>query len=245
MMPPSPRRTLVTGAGRPLGIELVRQCLRRGDHVYAAARNPARIPVLGDLRAAFPGLELLAMDPADAASVAETIPILEALTSSLDLLVIAPAESGPHDRISDSARDEQLSTLSGTGVLEHLRRHAVAPVLLVRTLLPWLAAGDRARVLMVTTALGSLTNKSTGGDYATSTSACALHMFTRNLAHDLAAQRIVVCLGNAGDAMSLPDDAVFQTPIDDVASGLLAITDRLASDRSGSFLDYTGTTRPW
>mgnify|MGYP003904294709 CR=1 FL=1 len=46
----SPRRTLITGAARPLGVELVRQCLIRGDKVYAAARNPARVPVLADLR---------------------------------------------------------------------------------------------------------------------------------------------------------------------------------------------------
>ena len=67
----SARRTLVTGASRPLGVELVRQCLERGDRVIAAARNPARAPVLADLRAKYGGLDLVALDPADAASVAE------------------------------------------------------------------------------------------------------------------------------------------------------------------------------
>ena len=65
----SPRRTLITGAARPLGVELVRQCLIRGDKVYAAARNPARVPVLADLRAEYSGLELIALDPADRKSV--------------------------------------------------------------------------------------------------------------------------------------------------------------------------------
>ena len=245
MRSPSPRRTLVTGAGRPLGVEFVRQCLLRGDKVYAAARNPARMPILADLRAEFPGLELLALDPADAASVADAIPVLEDLTASLDLLVIAPAESGPHDRVSDAARDELLSSMSGTGLVEHFRRHAVAPVLLVRTLLPFLANDDGARVLMVTTGLGSLTNKTIGGHYATSASASALHMLTRALAHDLAEQRITVCLGNAGDYAAAPDNPEFHTPIDEVASGLLSITDRVVRERSGAFLDYTGAERLW
>ncbi|MEQ1693641.1 MAG: SDR family NAD(P)-dependent oxidoreductase [Gemmatimonas sp.] len=244
-MSPSPRRTLITGAGRPLGLELVRQSLLRGDKVYAAARNPARVPALADLRAEFPGLELLALDPADAASVAEAIPVLEELTTSLDLLVIAPAEPGPHDRASDAARDEVLSTLSGTGLVEHFRRHAVAPVLMVRTLLPWLATGDGARVLMVTTGLGSLANKSGGGDYATSASATALHMLTRALANDLLEERIVMCLGNPGSYAVTPDDEGAHTPIDEAAVGLLSVTDRLTRERSGAFLDYTGAERAW
>jgi NAD(P)-dependent dehydrogenase (short-subunit alcohol dehydrogenase family) len=244
-MSPSPRRTLVTGAGLPLGIALVRQSLLRGDRVYAASRNPARVPILADLRASFPGLELIALDPADAASVAEAVPILEELTSSLDLLVIAPAEPGPHDRAGDAARDEVLATMSGTGLVEHYRRHAVSPVLLVRTLLPWLSTGDGARVLMVTQEGGSLTNKTGGGAYASSASASALHMLTRSLANDLAEHRITVCLGNPGDYSEPPDDTTFCVPIDDVANGLLSVTDRLARERTGAYLDYTGAERAW
>ena len=104
-MPPSARRTLVTGASGMLGIELVRHCLSRGDRVIATCRNPARVSALADLRANFGGLELVALDPADAASVADAIPILERISASLDLLVIAPAEAGANERTSDLERD--------------------------------------------------------------------------------------------------------------------------------------------
>ena len=159
----SPRRTLITGAARPLGVELVRQCLIRGDKVYAAARNPARVPVLADLRAEYSGLELIALDPADASLVADAVPVLESLTDTLDQLIIAPAEPGQHEKLADTERDELLSTLSGTGLTEHYRRHAVAPLLLVRTLLPFLATRDGARVLVVSSWLGSLAGKTQGG----------------------------------------------------------------------------------
>jgi NAD(P)-dependent dehydrogenase (short-subunit alcohol dehydrogenase family) len=245
MMAPSARRTLVTGASRPLGVELVRQCLMRGDKVYAAARNPARVPVLADLRAEYPGLELIALDPADAASVADAIPVLESLTSALDFLVLAPAEAGPHDRLSDAARDESLSSMSGTGLVEHYRRHAVAPILLVRTLLPMLAAGDRARILVVSTWLGSLAGKSQGGDYATCASAAALHMLTRALANDLLDQRMTVCLANPGNYATTPDGPAFRVPIDEAAMGLLSVADRVTPERSGLFVDWTGAERPW
>jgi NAD(P)-dependent dehydrogenase (short-subunit alcohol dehydrogenase family) len=241
----SPRRTLVTGAARPLGVEFVRQCLLRGDKVYAAARNPARVPVLADLRAEFGGLELIALDPADPASVADAIPVLESLTDSLDLVVIAPAEAGVHDKLSDAERDAQLQTLTGTGLTEHYRRHAVAPVLLVRTLRPFIARGDRARLLVVSTWLGSLAGKSQGGDYATCASAAALHMLTRALAHDLIDERITVLLGNPGNYATTPDGPAFMVPIDEAAKGLLLQMDRLALERSGAFLDWTGTERAW
>lgn len=241
----SPRRTLVTGASRPLGVELVRQALSRGDKVYAACRNPARVPILADLRAEFGGLELLALDPADPSSVADAIPILESLTDSLDLLVLGPAEPGPHETLASADRDEHLSSLTGTGLTEHFRRYAVAPLLLVRTLLPWLAKGDRARVLVVSTWLGSLNGKTQGGDYATCASAAALNMLTRTVAHDLSEEGIIVCLGNPGHYATSPDGPAFRVPVEDAALGLLMQTDRITLDKSGAFVDWTGAERAW
>jgi NAD(P)-dependent dehydrogenase (short-subunit alcohol dehydrogenase family) len=241
----SPRRTLVTGAAKPLGVALVRQALLRGDKVYAACRNPARVPVLADLRAEFGGLELLALDPADPSSVADAVPVLESLTDSLDMLVIGPAEAGPHETLASAERDEHLQSLTGTGLTEHFRRHAVAPLLLVRTLLPWLAKGDKARVLVISTWLGSLAGKTQGGDYATCASAAALNMLTRTVAHDLSEEGIVVCLGNPGNYATSPDGPAFRVPIDEAALGLLMQTERLPLDKSGSFVDWTGAERPW
>lgn len=241
----SPRRTLVTGAARPLGVELVRQCLMRGDHVYAAARNPARVPILADLRAEYGGLTLIALDPADPSSVADAVPVLESLTDTLDQLIIAPAEPGPHDKLADIERDEALNTLSGTGLTERYRRHAVAPLLLVRTLLPFLANRDGARVLVVSHWLGSLTGKTQGGDYATCASAAALHMHMRALAHDLRDQGIVLMLGNPGHVATTPDGPTFRVPIDQSVIGMLSQMERLPRDKTGSFLDWTGAERAW
>lgn len=244
-VPRSVRRTLVTGASRPLGVALVRQALARGDRVYAACRHPERVPALADLRADNPGLVLVALDPADPASVAEAMPTLEGLTDSLDLVVLSPAEPGPHDRLSDAARDETLATMSGTGLVEHYRRHAVAPVLLVRTLLPWLARYEGACVLAVSSWLGSLTGKTQGGDYASCASLAAYHMLLRALAHDLAEQHITVCIGNPGNYATAPDGPMFRVPIDESAGGLLAVAETLPLARTGMFVDWTGAERAW
>ena len=198
-----------------------------------------------DLRAEFGGLELLALDPADPSLVADAVPVLEGLTDRLDQLIIAPAEPGQHEKLADLERDETLSTLSGTGLTEHYRRHAVAPLLLVRTLLPFLANREGARVLVVSSWLGSLSGKTQGGDYATCASSAALHMHMRALAHDLSEQRIVLLLGNPGHFATTPDGPAFRVPIDEAAMGLLSQMERLPREKSGSFLDWTGAERAW
>lgn len=241
----SPRRTMVTGASRPLGVELVRQSLMRGDRVYACCRNPARVPILADLRAEFGGVELLPLDPADASSVADVVPVLESLTDSLDQLVIGPAEAGPHETLASTERDERLHSLTGSGLTEHLRRHAVAPLLLVRTLLPWLMKGDTARVLVVNSWLGSLSGKSQGGDYASCASGAALNMYARTLAHDLAEEGISLMIGNPGNYATTPDGPAFKVPIAEAAHGLLMQAERLPRERTGAFLDWTGAERAW
>ncbi len=241
----SARRTLVTGASRPLGVELVRQCLERGDRVIAAARNPARAPVLADLRAKYGGLDLVALDPADAASVAEAMPVLEQITDSIDLLVVAPAEPGPHERLSDAARDAALETLSATALVEHYRRHAVAPVLIVRTLLPMLQAAGVARVLLVNNWLASLTGKTQGGDYAACASGAAYNMLARALAHDLTPLNIIVGIGNPGKFATTPDASVLSVPIEESVTGLLGVIEAMLASRAGAFVDWTGAAREW
>lgn len=244
-MHPPGRRTLVTGAGGPHGTALVRACLARGDRVIAACRNPARFPVLADLRAEFGGLEFLALDPADAASVALALPVLESITSSLDLLLIAPGELGPTHREADLARDAHFTTVSGMGLLEHYRRFAVAPVLLVRTLLPWLEKERGARVLFVSTRLGSLAGKIQGGEYSVCASAAGLHMLVRALSHDLADRGITCVVGNPGEDVTDADDPDVHVPNGASAAGLLSVTDGVAPARSGGFFDYTGVERAW
>ena len=244
-MPASARRTLVTGASRPLGVEIVRQCLERGDHVIAAARNPARVPVLADLRAKYGGLDLVALDPAEAASVAQAMPVLEQITESLDLLIVAPAEPGPHDRVSDAARDAALETLSATALVEHYRRHAVAPVLLVRTLLPMLQAAGQSRVLLVNSWLASLAGKTQGGDYAQCASGAAYNMLARALAYDVATCNVIVGIGNPGKFATTPERSPMSVPIDESVAGLLTVIEGLPAERTGEFVDWTGAGREW
>ena len=237
------RTTLVTGASRPFGLELVRLCLKRGDQVIAASRSVARATALADLRAEYQSLELLVLDPADAASVAEAIPVLQNMTSAIDLLLVAPAEAGPHGQGSDTERNAALETLSATSLVEHYRRHAVAPVLMARTLLPWLATAEQARILFVSTWPGSHVGEAHGGAYAGCASDAGMHMLARSLARDVADKKIIVCVGSAGAYPGAMQSPTATGRTDEAAAGLLDIVDQLSIEQSGAFVDWKGDER--
>jgi NAD(P)-dependent dehydrogenase (short-subunit alcohol dehydrogenase family) len=125
------------------------------------------------------------------------MPIVESITESLDLLIVAPRPNRGRmiARVMRHATPV-LETVSATALVEHYRRHAVAPVLVVRTMLPLLQAAGKSRVLLVNNALASLAGKTQGGDYAVCASGAAFNMLARALAHDVAAMNIIVGIGN-------------------------------------------------
>lgn len=196
----SPRRTLVTGASRAPGLDIVKQCLERGDRVIAASRNPARVPVLADWRAKYGTLELVALDPADAVSVAEAIPVLESISTSLDLLVITPGEPGASEHNGDG-RHHEFSSISAIDLVEHYRRHAVAPLMLVRTLWSLLENGDKTRVVFVDDDARSPGTKDEAdpANYAEPASKAALKSLVPILAAELSQKGVTVLSGTLAD----------------------------------------------
>ncbi|MBC8088467.1 MAG: SDR family NAD(P)-dependent oxidoreductase [Phycisphaerae bacterium] len=222
----SARRTLIAGASRPLGLEAVKQCLERGDRVIATCRNPARVPLLADLRARYGTLELVALDPADAASVAEVVPVLESITTSIDLLIISPGDAGPHERTGEK-HEQRLDELSATELVEHFRRHAVAPLLLVRTLMPMLREAERARVVFVPSGRVS---QGAGLAYAEDASRAALETLVRVLAHDVAEHGVTVTFGPIVSDGNVTSHKAADVARAELIRDLLAQNDEVAAD---------------
>src|SRR5512141_2940515 len=78
---------LVTGANRGLGLELVRQCLERGDRLFAGCRKPEEASELRSLQAEMPErLSILRLDVTSETSLQQAQAIVEAETGRLDVL---------------------------------------------------------------------------------------------------------------------------------------------------------------
>ena len=233
-----PRTSLVTGANRGLGLEFVRQLLARGDHVIAACREPGRASALNALAGEHPGrLQLLPLDIADARSrsalVAELPLVLDA-GDRIDLLLnnAGVLHSG-----------ERFGSLDETNLEHSFRVNAMGPLLLTQVLAPLLA--DGARVVNLSSRLGSIALTERFGTPSYNISKAALNMATVLLSQALAERGIVVAAFSPGWVRTEMGGSEADVAPEDAVADLLRQVDALGEDDSGRFLGTDGQTIAW
>ena len=231
------RNVLVTGANRGIGLEYVRQLLARGDHVIATARHPAQAHELNRLVAEHPGrlhvFPLDVMDPKAEAEVARELPLVLA-DEPLHLLInnAGLLHSG-----------ERFGQVSAANLEDSYRTNAMGPFLLTPALAPRLA--DGAKVVNMSSQLGSIANTQRFGTPTYCITKAALNMATRLLAAALAERGITVVSVHPGWVAT--DMGGAQAPLEPAKSvaGLLRVIDGLKTGDSGTFLDWQGEVLPW
>ncbi|MEO1480834.1 MAG: SDR family oxidoreductase [Myxococcota bacterium] len=244
MSHPHATRTLITGAGRGLGLEFARQCLDRGDRVYAGVRRPDRADALHALAEAHPGrLFVFALDVTDPNSVEEARRAVSMETDWLDLLI---NNAGINSKsVEDTEKNVRFGSLEAKGMVKMFEVNAVAPVLMVQAMTDLLERADHPRVLNVSSWLGSIEEKTSGGNYAYCASKAALNMLTRALAHDLAERGIITLAFNPGWVKTdMGGENAKLSPTQSVC-GILATSDTVSLEDTGSFLQWDGSRHPW
>lgn len=226
------RSVLVTGASRGIGLEFVRAYLGRGAYVIAAARNPSSASELQQLLSEFPEqLRLMQLDVKDDRSV-------ELLDGAIG--------NTPIDLLINNAGILQVETLENMdfgSVLEQFRVNALGALQVTHALLGNFT--DGARIVNITSRMGSLDDNTSGGYYGYRMSKAALNMATRSLAVDLKGRGIVVVAMHPGMVQTdMTRGFGMLTPTESVV-GMVEVIDKLALDQTGQFLHYQGTTLPW
>lgn len=235
---------LVTGAGRGLGLELTRQLLGRGYHVVATARDPGRSVDLARLSDAHgDALRTFALDVADDACRQALARELAAHSVALDLLV---HNAGINSRSVDAGGPNvRLGQLEPQGLLRMIEVNGVAPLLLTQVLLPRLQAAPAARVVGISSWLGSIAGKQSGGNYGYCASKSTLNMLFRTLAHDLAPLGITTVVVNPGWVQTeMGGPRASLTPEQSVAGILATVLSTTPAD-AGRFLQHDGSQHPW
>jgi NAD(P)-dependent dehydrogenase (short-subunit alcohol dehydrogenase family) len=217
---------LITGANRGIGLEYCRQLQARGDTVVAVCRSPS--PELEAL-----GVRIEAgVDLTDGDAIADLVGRLGSL--AIDGLIL---NAGLFERTTLQDLD-----------LESLRRqfevNAIAPLRLTKALLGHLPPG--AKVILMTSRMGSIDDNSSGGAYGYRMSKVALNMAGKSLAIDLRPRGIAVALLHPGVVRTrmtgFSDQAI--SPEESV-HGLLERIDALSLETSGSFWHANGQRLPW
>jgi len=217
---------LITGANRGIGTEYCRQLQARGETVVAVCRTPS--PELEGL-----GVRIEAgVDISSDSSIAGLVERLGGL--AIDGLI---HNAGILERTS-------LEDLDPDSLRRQFEVNANGPLRLTRALLAQLPRG--AKVILMTSRMGSIEDNTSGGSYGYRMSKAALCMAGKSLAIDLKPRGIAVALLHPGlvrtgmtgfsEAGITPEAAV---------RGLLQRIDALSLETSGSFWHANGQVLPW
>ena len=230
-------RILITGASRGIGLELARHYLERGDMVLATARN---LDEAADLQALAgqhsDRCHLLALDVTDEDAIVAAAAEAGRLIDGLDVLI---------NNAGVFPRNERPETLDAQVLLQTLHTNAVAPLIVVRELLPLLRRGRRPRILNITSQLGSLTRRASGRCYSYCSSKAALNMLTRSLAFDLQDDGIIAVVVHPGWVQTDMGGAHAPVMVGESARGIIALADGLLPEQTSKFLTWDGREHAW
>lgn len=236
----SNHNVVITGANRGLGLALTRRHVEAGDHVYAGCRRPEEAEALRALA----GVTVLPLDVTDAGSIRAFAEAVAKHTTQLDVL-INNAGSNATSFGGDAERSGVLE-LDPAHFRDQMEINAVGPMLVTRALLALLRKSSGARVVNISSQLGSL---SLGAqmlrDIGYNASKAALNMITAALAGTLESDGIIAVAVHPGWVRTDMGGAQASLSADESAAALSATVAGLTARDNGSFLNWDGSPHPW
>ena len=217
---------LITGANRGIGLELVQRHTARGDKVIALCRQSSD-------KLYKTGAEIVdGIDMADATAVEGLKCRIE--ENSIDRLI---ANAGMRSY-------EGYENLDFDAVRYQFEVNTLGPLRLVRTLDKMLK--DGAKIVLMSTAVASISDNESGGEFGYRMSKTALNMAGVNLSHALKYRNIAVFLLHPGWVQTQLGGEGALIDTQESASGIIVTTDGLGLDETGTFWHAVqGTQLPW
>jgi len=218
-------KSLVTGANRGIGLELVKQLKARKHEVTAVCRKSST---------ALDALEVNVLTGIDlGAKGAEQILGDKAGTQMYDLVI---ANAG-------ILRHESLAKLDFDSVQNQIEVNALGPLRTVYAVLPCLSKGSK--VALVTSRMGSIEDNTSGGYYGYRMSKAALNAAGKSLALDLKDRGIAVALLHPGFVRTEMTGGQGGVDAPEAAAQLLQRIDALNLENTGTFWHANGDKLPW
>ena len=219
------KTVLVTGANRGIGLALAQQFASRGDRVIGVCRKSSAA-----LEATGARVEA-GVDVTDQSAVESLAKRLR--DERIDVLV---ANAGILER-------DSLDPLDIDAIRRQFEVNTLGPLIVVRALRDSLTSG--AKVGLMTSRMGSMTDNTSGGYYGYRASKAALNAIGKSLSVDLSSRGVSVVLLHPGYvATEMVGGSGDVTP-DEAAAQLIARIDALTPESSGTFQHANGTALPW
>lgn len=225
---------VVTGANRGLGLEFCKQLRAEGHVVLGTSRG--RSQSLDGT-----GVHVEKLDVADAESISRFADAVAERMERVDLLI---NNAGINSKTAPKGqKNVRLGDLEPQGLLRMVQVNAVGPMLVSQALLPVL--GDGSRVVSISSWLGSIGGKTSGGNYGYCASKATLNMLMRTFAHDVASKGITSVVINPGWVQT--DMGGPRAPLmpPESVRGMLEVIGSLSAEHNGKFLQWDGTESAW
>lgn len=241
---------LITGASRGLGLEATRQYLQQGNRVFATCRQPKTATELQAMQTAFPAhLFIVALEVTDEASRSAAFTAISAQTDAIDVLI---NNAGVNSRSAEAGDFESHFTfgkLEADSILSVINTNAVSYLMVAQQFFPLLkqaaARNGVAKILNISSWLGSISRKQDGGNYSYSASKATLNMLNRALAFDVKPHDVISIVANPGWVRT--DMGGQRAPLapEESVAGLLRLIARITLDDAGDFFQWDGSKHDW
>ncbi|MEE4296674.1 MAG: SDR family oxidoreductase [Wenzhouxiangella sp.] len=218
---------VITGANRGIGFELSRQLKSKGYDIIAVCRSSSAALDQMGVRVES-GIDITRQE--DLAQLAERLGDVR-----MDLLVnnAGVLRSTSLETIEDQLDDFRLQ----------YEVNALAPLRVTQALSKHLA--DGAKVVIITSRMGSIADNTSGGAYGYRMSKAAVNTAGVSLAHELKDRGIAVGLLHPGYVRTGMTNRTGHVDPDEAASNLIQRIEELSLETTGSFRHANGETLPW
>lgn len=216
---------VITGANRGIGLSLAAQYKSRGNHVIAAVRKSSK-----ELDAT--GAEVAA--DIDVTSDAAVNRLRQQIGDRKVDILISNAGALTSEHMDDMDFDR---------IRAQFEINTLGPLRVIHTLQDCLQQG--AKVGILTSRVGSMTDNGYGGNYGYRLSKAAANMVGKNLSIDLAPKGVAVFLLHPGWCATKLVNYRGTTPPGEAASGIIERLDNLTIEQTGTFWHAEGYELPW
>ncbi|NKB39420.1 MAG: SDR family NAD(P)-dependent oxidoreductase [Gammaproteobacteria bacterium] len=217
---------VVTGANRGIGLEYCKQFLARGDEVIALCRQSSKELMALDCRVE-EGIDVSSDESASIiAERLEDVSQVDVLINNAGLLTSESLEDLDYERIRSQF---EINTLGPLRVSEALKGKL----------------GRGAKIAMMTSRMGSVTDNTSGSRYGYRISKAALNIASVSLAHDLKSKGVAVAILHPGYVKTEMTGMSGNIDPEESVIGLMQRIDALSLDNSGTFWHSNGEVLPW
>jgi len=241
---------LITGGFRGLGLEWGRQLLQKGYAVILTGRSAKQMQEIQQIpfyKEKENDIFLKLLDITNEKQIEKLSKEIEEEFDKLDVLI---NNAGVNARSShpdlDLGSTFSFEDFSSESMLEIFKVNTIAPALMIKYFLPLLRQGNSAKVLNISSWLGSITGKLSGGNYGYSSSKAALNMLSRAIALDLKRQNIITVAVNPGWVQTaMGGKNADLTPEQSIKGMIENVLEKITLKETGEFWQWDGTRLSW